>query len=673
MPSSLDPIAALLASGQARRAAQAAQQALVAAAPEPARLLEVALALHGLGLGDVTDAVFSALLARNPGHADLQLRGALYWLSTGRAEAALAAVRALLEAHRLPDLWVLEAQALSQLERPAEAAAALRRAVEAAPGRADWWRQLGDALRADRRSEEAVQAYQQGLAVAESARPGDPAGVAALLQSLAGALAGVNLVDAAAGFSDRALALTPDDPAAVWQDLTLLPALYGDADALPAARARFSARLTALEARLPVADPGAWIQSLKLPFYLHYQGGDLLPEMRRYGRVCHALAQAWRPDLVAAPAPPPAADGRIRVAIVSEHLRRHTVSKLFGAWLQVADRGRVSLRAVHLGRARDATTEALAAAVERFDHRPGAAPDAVCRLLRAAQTDVVVFPELGMSPATWRVAMLRSAPIQVVGWGHPVPTGLPTLDAVVSSAAMEPPDGDAHYVARLLRLPGLGIQPPPPPAPSAQGRSRFGLGDDEVVFLIPQAPFKLLPDADAVYARILAGVPRSRLVVLGHAEPAVTGQLAARLRAALSAAGVAPDRLTVAPQLPWADYLALNAVSDVFLDGLSWSGGMTTLEALAVGLVPVTCPGSVMRARHTAGILRQAGLDELVAPDRDAYVALACALGRDPARRAALSARCRAAAVALAADPSPAQALWVALEDLHQERIDAAN
>ena len=44
------------------------------------------------------------------------------------------------------------------------------------------------------------------------------------------------------------------------------------------------------------------------------------------------------------------------------------------------------------------------------------------------QLDVAVFPELGMSPRTWRLAMLRSAPVQAVGWGHPVTTGLPSID-----------------------------------------------------------------------------------------------------------------------------------------------------------------------------------------------------------------------------------------------------
>ena len=56
-----------------------------------------------------------------------------------------------------------------------------------------------------------------------------------------------------------------------------------------------------------------------------------------------------------------------------------------------------------------------------------------------------------------RLAALRLAPVQCTTWGHPDSSGLPTMDYYLSSEVMEPPDADAHYTERLVRLPGLGI------------------------------------------------------------------------------------------------------------------------------------------------------------------------------------------------------------------------
>ena len=83
----------------------------------------------------------------------------------------------------------------------------------------------------------------------------------------------------------------------------------------------------------------------------------------------------------------------------------------------------------------------------------------------------------------------------------------------------------------------------------------------------------------------------------------------------------------------------MNAVSDVFLDAPGWSGGRTTIEAAASGLLPVTLPGRLMRQRHTAGILSILGLPELIATDEDAYVDIAARVATDPAWRQALQAR----------------------------------
>ena len=100
------------------------------------------------------------------------------------------------------------------------------------------------------------------------------------------------------------------------------------------------------------------------------------------------------------------------------------------------------------------------------------------------------------------------------------------------------------------------------------------------------------------------------------------------------------------------------------LDTLRWSGGNTSLDALAMGLPIVTRPGRFMRGRQSAGMLSLAGLDDLVAHDDDDYVRIAAQLASDRDFRVVQARRTREAAAALFGDRSPVIAFAEALERL---------
>ena len=111
------------------------------------------------------------------------------------------------------------------------------------------------------------------------------------------------------------------------------------------------------------------------------------------------------------------------------------------------------------------------------------------------------------------------------------------------------------------------------------------------------------------------------------------------------------------PQCEHEDFLRVMLLCDVMLDTLHWSGGNSSLDALACGLPIVTLPGRFMRGRQSAGMLGLMGIDELVAADADHYVAIAARLVRDHAWRAGLVDRIRAAHPRIFNDAAPIAAL----------------
>jgi len=86
-------------------------------------------------------------------------------------------------------------------------------------------------------------------------------------------------------------------------------------------------------------------------------------------------------------------------------------------------------------------------------------------------------------------------------------------------------------------------------------------------------------------------------------------------------------------------FAASSAQCDVMLDSIGWSGGNTTLEALAQDLPVVTFQGDLMRGRVSAGILRMMGMPDTIAETIDGYVSLAVRIAKDPAWRTELRSR----------------------------------
>jgi protein O-GlcNAc transferase len=89
------------------------------------------------------------------------------------------------------------------------------------------------------------------------------------------------------------------------------------------------------------------------------------------------------------------------------------------------------------------------------------------------------------------------------------------------------------------------------------------------------------------------------------------------------------------------DLLKEYADLDLALDPFPFTGGLTSCEALWMGVPVITWPRQRVVSRQTFALLNQIGLPELAARDGEDYVRLAVALANDPARRAALRAGLR--------------------------------
>ena len=236
--------------------------------------------------------------------------------------------------------------------------------------------------------------------------------------------------------------------------------------------------------------------------------------------------------------------------------------------------------------------------------------------------------------APTQVLALHPAPIQVHWLGYPGTLGAPLVDYLVGDAVVTPPEEAGDYAEALIELPWsyqgndrsrVATEPP--------SRAACGLPDDAVALCCFNNTYKLNPDVFDAWAKVLAAVPRAVLWLLarGDADPAI-----GNLRREAAARGIAPERLVFAMRAPQPAYLGLYRHADLFLDTWPYSAHTTASDALWEGCPVLTWRGPTFAGRVAASLLRAVGLPELVAADRDAYVAAAIALANDAPRRARL-------------------------------------
>lgn len=402
-------------------------------------------------------------------------------------------------------------------------------------------------------------------------------------------------------------------------------------------RRRFAEGLKRLITEIPLDTAAACARALEAiekssNKYLAYQGQNDRALQTQYGdwvgRIMAANFPRWSAPL---PMPGKAADGRLRIGYMSSRFREGSVTRAFLGWLREHNREQFAITAYHASAATDLATEQWQTVTQNFQPLPNSIA-AAAQAIRADNLHVLVFLDLGMAPRMTQLAALRLAPVQCMAWDYPVTSGLPTIDYCFSSELMEPEEAASHYTEQVVKLPGVGVCYPKPVIPKAlliKTRSDFGLREDAVVYLSPQTVFKYLSQQDHLFAQIAKRIPNSQFVFLVTNEVLVAA-FKQRLLRAFSAIGLdADDHCVLMPEVSQLDYWNLHHVSDVVLDTIGWSGGISTFDAVACGVPIVTLPGEFLRGRQSYGILSQLGVTDTIAGSEAEYVEIGVRLGND--------------------------------------------
>jgi predicted O-linked N-acetylglucosamine transferase (SPINDLY family) len=440
-----------------------------------------------------------------------------------------------------------------------------------------------------------------------------------------------------------------------------LPGIYESEAEVGSRRGAFARELEALERwvtpeRLPACARAVGVQQ---PFYLAYQEQDNRPLLARYGALCARVMDEWqRAQGLAKPGGTRRPRGRIRVGVVSAHFRNHSVwNAIVKGWFRRIDPARFEIEAFHLGASRDAETDFARTRAAAF-HEGAVTPRDWAQLILERAPDVLVYPEIGMDPATVKLASMRLATVQVAAWGHPETSGLPTIDYYLSARDMEPEGAEARYTERLVALPNLGCAYEPTGVTPQSPSQRLDVPAGVPVLVCPGVPFKYAPAYDALLIGIARALGRCRFVFFSHRSAELSRRLRRRMELAFQREGL--DFADFGVFVPWLDreeFLGLLQSADAMLDTTGFSGFNTAMQAVEAGVPIVAMEGAFMRGRFASAILRRMGLHELVAASAHEYIRVASRVGGDSAYCRELRARIAGRRAILFGDEAPIRAL----------------
>jgi protein O-GlcNAc transferase len=260
--------------------------------------------------------------------------------------------------------------------------------------------------------------------------------------------------------------------------------------------------------------------------------------------------------------------------------------------------------------------------------------------IAALELDVLVYLDIGMEAFSYFLAFARLAHTQCVVGGHPVTTGIPTLDYYLSSDLIETANAQDHYSEKLVRLPfGVLYFERPNLPTTSKTRSELGLPQSGSIYACPMTLHKLHPDFDPAIERILQ-LDRTGHVVLFADKKYSSWQRQLERRFALTISAEVRSRLIF---IPWVaeplDFTRVAEMSDVVLDPFHFGIGTTAIPVCSVGTPFVTRPSEFMRGRVGLYFCKLMDLMECVADDTESYARKAVSIANNADERSRIKSK----------------------------------
>jgi len=415
------------------------------------------------------------------------------------------------------------------------------------------------------------------------------------------------------------------------------------------------------------ADPGHVTAHSNLLFlHTYHRSRDsrwLFDECRRFYQVHGAAHEPAQPRFANSRQP----NRRLRVGYLSPDLRSHVIASNLEPLLAAHDHDAVEVICYSSVTRPDEVTARLRGMADRWRDVAGVSDENAAQKIRDDGVDVLV--DLAWHTADSRMLVLarRPAPVQVAYLGAFATTGFPVVDYWITDRWLHPEDTPELHTERLYRLDRcFACYQAWPQAGEVVARPQEG----PLTFGSFNTLWKLNDQVVALWAEVLSRVPGS--VLLLKAKQLTDEGRADSVRQAFAKHGVEPARLDLRGSVTMAEHYAMYGEVDVALDPFPFTGGVTTFDALWMGLPVITLAGDDFTGRMGVTQLSALGRPEWIAATEEQYVDISVSLAREASarRRARADQRQRLMASPLCDGPRLARAVEEAYRQMWRSWLE---
>ncbi len=333
-------------------------------------------------------------------------------------------------------------------------------------------------------------------------------------------------------------------------------------------------------------------------------------------------------------------DRPLRIGYLSPDFYGHVVALNLFPILSNHERSRFEIVCYSNTQREDMITERLKWHATLWRNIRHETDETVCEWIRSDRIDILI--DLAGHTAHNRLLVFarKPVPIQISYLGYIQTTGLTQIDYRLTDEHGDPEGTtDPFYTEKLIRLPGSAIcydsmqgspevQPPP------------FLKQKKITFLSFNNLNKINDEVIGLWSRLLQEVESSTLLL--KAKPLIDSKVATWIQQRFEHHGIDQRRIEFAG---WVgsnlEHLQWYGKGDIALDPFPFNGGITSFDALWMGVPVVTLAGYHFASRMGVRLLAEIGLKELIAHSKDEYIQIASTLARDPGRLQALRSTLR--------------------------------
>jgi len=557
--------------------------------------------LNDLKQYDLAVSDFDKAISLNPNYCDAFCNKGKSLLKLKRYDDAFAAYdKAVSLKSDLADAWLGRGNVLGELKRYNDALAAFDCALALSPDLPEAWFGRGGALLGLKQHDNAFVAFDRALAL-------KPDLAEAWLDRGGGFLELKQYDNALAAF-DKGLALKPDSAEAWFGRANALFFLCRNDEAL----ASYD-RSIALKPDLDLAF------SNKI-FALDFSPRASLAEQQE------ARHDWWRcvGKPLARSAGQPHDNSRdpdryLVIGYVSADFRDHSAAYAFGPILRNHDKQHFKIICYNCTRDEDRVTNGFKRAADTWREVSELSDDELAQQIRSDRIDILVDLSGHSDGNRLKTFARKPAPVQVTAWGHATGTGIPAIDYLFSDPVTIPESVRHLFAEKIVDLSCAMIT-----EQISQSASRSdppALKNGYCTFGVFNRAQKISDEAIKTWADILTKMPNAKLLMKDRAFDVES--VVASLHKNFSLHGISSDRIRFLGSTPRDEHLAAYNQVDISLDPFPQNGGVSTWEALQMGVPVVAKLGATVSSRISGAILFSVGMSDWVAEGADGYVSIA--------------------------------------------------